>query len=223
MNNKFFDKLPDTFIIFDTEFTAWEGSQERKWKGVNEYRELVQISAIRVKKKGNTIAITKKLNLYALPRINPMLSDYFINLTGITQETLFKKAKPFKLAMKLFYRFCKNKDGEKYNLYSMGNDYDVIKENLKLNSINKKSRFYKWQKYFYDIRPFFSKLVNTKEYSSGTLYKAFDIVPRTDVDVHNASWDCLSLFLSLKKVIKIYNGSMLQTSEDSLHGLSDAR
>ena len=36
-NNKFFDKLPDTFIIFDTEFTAWEGSQERKWSGENEF------------------------------------------------------------------------------------------------------------------------------------------------------------------------------------------
>ena len=221
-NNKFFDKLPDTFIIFDTEFTAWEGSQEREWKGLNEYKELVQISAIRVKKKKNKIAITKKLNLYILPRINPMLSDYFINLTGITQETLFKKAKPFKMAMKLFYMFCKNKNGEKYNLYSMGNDYNVIKENLKLNSINRKSRFFRWEKYFYDIQPFFSKLVNTKEYSSGTLYKAFNIVPRTDVDVHNASWDCLSLFLSLKKVIKIYNnGSMLQTPEDSMHGLPD--
>ena len=146
-NNKFFDKLPDTFIIFDTEFTAWEGSQEREWKGLNEYKELVQISAIRVKKKKNKIAITKKLNLYILPRINPMLSDYFINLTGITQETLFKKAKPFKMAMKLFYMFCKNKNGEKYNLYSMGNDYDVIKENLKLNSINRKSRFFRWEKY----------------------------------------------------------------------------
>jgi len=108
-------------------------------------------------------------------------------------------------------------------MYSMGNDYPVIKENLKLNSINRKSRFYKWEKCFYDIQPFFSKIVNTKEYSSGTLYKAFDIVPRSDVDVHNASWDCLSLFLSLKKVIKIYNGSMLQTSEDSLYGLSDSR
>ena len=222
-NNKFFDKLPDTFIIFDTEFTAWEGSQERKWSGENEFRELVQISAIRVKKKGNTIAITKKLNLYILPQINPILSEYFTNLTGITQETLYKEAKPFKLAMKLFYMFCKNKDGEKYNMYSMGNDYDVIKENLKLNSINRKSRFYKWEKCFYDIQPFFSKIVNTKEYSSGTLYKAFDIVPRSDVDIHNASWDCLSLFLSLKKVIKIYNGSMLQTSEDSLYGLSDTR
>jgi inhibitor of KinA sporulation pathway (predicted exonuclease) len=203
MNNKFFDKLPDTFIIFDTEFTAWKGSQERKWSGENEFRELVQISAIRVKKKGNTIAITKKLNLYILPQINPILSEYFTNLTGINQETLYKEAKPFKLAMKLFYMFCKNKDGEKYNLYSMGNDYPVIKENLKLNSINRKARFYKWEKRFFDIQPFFSNLVNTKQYSSGTLYKAFDIVPRSEVDVHNASWDCLSLFLSLKKVISI--------------------
>ena len=86
-----------------------------------------------LKKKGNTIAITKKLNLYILPHINPILSEYFTNLTGITQETLYKEAKPFKLAMKLFYMFCKNKDGEKYNMYSMGNDYDVIKENLKLS------------------------------------------------------------------------------------------
>ena len=44
--------------------------------------------------------------------------------------------------------FCKNKDGKKYNMYSMGNDYPVIKENLKLNSINRKSRFYKWENDF---------------------------------------------------------------------------
>ena len=37
---KHFDKLPDTFIIFDTEFTAWEGSQERKWTGENEFRRI---------------------------------------------------------------------------------------------------------------------------------------------------------------------------------------
>ena len=35
--------------------------------------------------------------------------------------------------------------------------------------------------------------------------------------------DCLSLFISYKKVIMLYNGSMLQTSEDSLYGLSDSR
>ena len=144
----FYEKLPDTFIIFDTEFTAWEGSMERNWSGENEYKELIQISAFRIKKKGDTIGITKKINIYVLPRINRNLSDYFIKLTGITQEIIDKKGIPFKQAMAEFYRFCKNEKDEKYPLYSMGNDYDVIKENLKLNSINKRSRFYKWEKSF---------------------------------------------------------------------------
>uniref|UniRef100_A0A6C0CQQ1 Exonuclease domain-containing protein n=1 Tax=viral metagenome TaxID=1070528 RepID=A0A6C0CQQ1_9ZZZZ len=199
----FFEKLPETFIIFDTEFTAWEGSQERSWSSENEHRELVQISAFKIKKKGNNIAITKKLNIYILPRINRNLSDYFIQLTGITQETLEQKGVTFKKGMEIFYRFCKDRYEVKYPLYSMGNDYHVIKENLKLNSINKRSRFYKWEKKFHDITQFFSPYVQTNLYSSGTLYQAFKIVPNCKVDVHNASWDCLSLFLSLKKVISI--------------------
>jgi inhibitor of KinA sporulation pathway (predicted exonuclease) len=198
-----YENLPDTFIIFDTEFTAWEGSMEREWSGENEYTELVQISAFKIKKKGNNIAITKKLNIYILPRINRNLSNYFIELTGITQETIDKRGLPFKQAMAIFYRFCKDEKDEKYPLYSMGNDYHIIKENLRLNSINKKSRFYKWEKKFHDITPFFSPYIDTKLYSSGTLYRAFKIIPNSKVDVHNASWDCLSLFLSLKKVIRI--------------------
>jgi inhibitor of KinA sporulation pathway (predicted exonuclease) len=198
-----YENLPDTFIIFDTEFTAWEGSMEREWSGENEYTELVQISAFRIKKKDNNIAITKKLDIYILPRINRNLSNYFIELTGITQETIDKRGLPFKQAIAIFYRFCKNENDEKYPLYSMGNDYHIIKENLRLNSINKKSRFYKWEKKFHDITQFFSPYVDTKMYSSGTLYKAFKIIPNSKVDVHNASWDCMSLFLSLKKVIRI--------------------
>lgn len=200
---RLYENLPDTFIIFDTEFTAWEGSMEREWSGENEYTELVQISAFKIKKKGNNIAITKKLNIYILPRINRNLSNYFIELTGITQETIDKRGLPFKQAMAIFYRFCKDEKDEKYPLYSMGNDYHIIKENLRLNSINKKSRFYKWEKKFHDITPFFSPYVDTKLYSSGTLYRAFKIIPNSKVDVHNASWDCMSLFLSLKKVIRI--------------------
>ena len=53
--SKLFKSLPETFIIFDTEFTAWKGSQERDWSGENEERELVQIGALKVKKLKNTI------------------------------------------------------------------------------------------------------------------------------------------------------------------------
>ena len=105
----FFERLPDTFIIFDTEFTAWEGSMQRNWSGENEYKELVQISAFRIKKKGNNIAITKKLNIYVLPRINRNLSEYFIELTGITQEIIEKKVYLSKRQWPYFTDFAKMK------------------------------------------------------------------------------------------------------------------
>ena len=55
-----YDLLPEKFIIFDTEYTAWEGSQERNWSGDNEYMELVQIGALKVIKTPSTIKIVKK-------------------------------------------------------------------------------------------------------------------------------------------------------------------
>ena len=125
-----------------------KGSMERNWSGENEHRELVQISAIRVKKKGGSISITKKLNLYVKPLINKNLSEYFTKLTGISQDVLDDKALPFKQAIKIFYHFCKNNKNEKYNLYSMGNDYDVIKENLKIHSVNKKVVFISGKKIY---------------------------------------------------------------------------
>ena len=91
----FFDLLPEKFIIFDTEYTAWEGSQERNWSGVNEYMELVQIGALKVVKTSRTIKIVKKFNIYIKPKKNPELSEYFINLTGITQNMVDKKAITF--------------------------------------------------------------------------------------------------------------------------------
>jgi len=38
---------PDA-IVFDTEFTAWQGSMERHWSGPGEFREIVQIGGISV-------------------------------------------------------------------------------------------------------------------------------------------------------------------------------
>ena len=195
-----FDLLPEKFIIFDTEYTAWEGSQKRGWSGENEYMELVQIGALKVVKTSKTIKFVKKLNIYIKPKKNPELSEYFTNLTGITQNTLDKKGSTFNEAMKQFYNFCKTKNNIKLPMFSYGNDYDVMKYNLKLNSINKKSRFYKWEKKFYDIRPIFDFYVDTSKYSSGTIYKAFDIDSK-NANVHNALWDCKSIFYSLKHII----------------------
>ena len=123
-----------------------------------------------------------------------------VHLEDSTQNTLYKKGVTFNEAMKQFYNFCKTKNNIKLPMFSYGNDYGVIKYNLKLNSINKKSRFYKWEKKFYDIRPIFDFYVDTSKYSSGTIYKAFDIDSK-NANVHNALWDCKSIFYSLKHII----------------------
>ena len=193
----FFDLLPEKFIIFDTEYTAWEGSQERNWSGDYEYMELVQIGALKVVKTDTTIKVVKKFNIYVKPKKNPELSEYFINLTGITQNIVDKKGVTFNEAMKQFYNFCKTKNNVKLPMFSYGNDYNIIKYNLKLNSVNKKSRFYKWEKKFYDIRPIFDSYVDTSKYTSGTIHMAFGITKK-NIAIHNALWDCISIFLSLK-------------------------
>ena len=194
----FKDLLPETFIILDTEYTSWKGSQERNWSRKNEHKELVQISAIKIKKTKKTLKLVKKINIYVKPQINPQLSEYFINLTNISQETIDKKGISFNEAMKKIYDFCKNNKNEKYPILSYGNDYGVIKENLKLNKVNKTSRYYKWEDCFYDVSFFFDLFTDSSKYSSGTIYKAFNITPNEKASVHNALWDCISIYISLK-------------------------
>jgi len=41
--------LPTEIVVFDCEWTAWEGSLQRKWSGSGEHRELVQIGAAIIK------------------------------------------------------------------------------------------------------------------------------------------------------------------------------
>ena len=192
--------LPKEFIIFDTEFTAWKGSQERKWSGKNEYMELVQIGALKVEKKKDCLDIKEVFSIYTKPEINPILSQYFIDLTNISQETLDTQGFSFFKSIQLFYQFCKDNDGNKLPLYSYGNDYEIIEYNLNLKKNPKQSKFRTWEIFFYDIRDIFKNFVDVSKYSSGTLYKAFHIKPTSKTEVHNSLWDSRSLFLSLNKL-----------------------
>ena len=115
-----------SLILFDTEFTAWKGSQERNWSKPNEHREIIQISAYKIK----DFKIIDTLNIYIKPKINKTLSRYITKLTGITNYKINKSGISFKKAINKLYNFSKY-----YNLYSYGNDWCVIKENLKLNNI----------------------------------------------------------------------------------------
>lgn len=189
-------KLEEEFIIFDTEFTAWNGSQKRKWCFEWEHKELISISALKVKYVSNELLIIDKFNCLIKPIINPKLSDYIINLTGITQKNIDMKGINFKEFIKKFYEFSNN-----LNLYSYGNDYVEIEENLNLNLIKTK-KYYDWKNKFFDICVFLKKKsIDTTKYTCGTVYKHFNIKPEKEIKVHDAEWDTYSLYLTIKYII----------------------
>lgn len=180
------------FILFDIEYTAWEGSQQRNWSYDNEYKEIICISALKINNTNNKLEIIDKFNYYVKPKLNPILSNYIINLTGITQTIIDTEAYDFDIALEDFYIFCEN-----YNIYSYGNDYTEIKINLELNNITKSSKYYIWESQFYDIKPIFNIYnIDTSIYTSGSVYKSVGLKPN-NVKIHDAMWDTYSLFITL--------------------------
>ena len=71
------------FVAVDLKYTSWEGSLERGWSRPHEHREVVQIGAVRLD-AGNGFAEVDALDVLVRPQRNPVLSEYFVALTGIT-------------------------------------------------------------------------------------------------------------------------------------------
>jgi len=98
------DILPDgDFVIADLEYTAWEGAQRRDWSGPGEFREIVQIGAVRVSADGwrEDAAFAALVQ----PTLNPVLSGYFIDLTGITNDDIAREVVPVADALRAFHDF----------------------------------------------------------------------------------------------------------------------
>lgn len=117
-------------VVFDLEFTAWEGSMQRNWSGPGEHREVVELGAVRAR-TGQPLADAHQFSRLVLPRINPQLSDYFTDLTNISQAELDAGGQPFEEVLHDFLRFANGAD-----LYcSYGDDAAVLAENCQLSSI----------------------------------------------------------------------------------------
>jgi inhibitor of KinA sporulation pathway (predicted exonuclease) len=116
-------------VLFDLEFTAWEGSMARGWSLPGEHREVVQIGAVRL--DGRTLQETATLDLLIRPRINPVLSDYFAALTGITNAELDRRGQDFAPAYGAFLTFV----GEA-PVGCFGRDDRILMENLALYELH---------------------------------------------------------------------------------------
>ncbi len=114
----------DIIVVFDTEYTAWKGSRERNWCYPGQYREIVQIGAVKLDVRRGLEEIDS-FERIARPRFNPTLSEYFIELTGITQERLDREGADFAEVLRDFVEFA----GPGTIIYSNGGDEKNLYEN----------------------------------------------------------------------------------------------
>lgn len=117
---------PSALVVYDTEYTAWKGSQEREWGNADEHREIVQIGAVKVLPRDGFVEVGSFSQLVK-PRKNNKLSQYFKELTGIEQEDVDRQGIDILAALQLFFDFV----GHDLAL-SNGGDHTVFEENVSL-------------------------------------------------------------------------------------------
>lgn len=128
--------LPEKIVLFDLECTTWEGAAARNWSGPGEHRELVQLGAALVETESFTELASVKYCVK--PLINPVLSQYFVDLTHITQEMVDRYGIDFPTFLHDFHAWCLD-----YELYCFDSrvdgsrlfDRDVLVENCDLYGI----------------------------------------------------------------------------------------
>jgi inhibitor of KinA sporulation pathway (predicted exonuclease) len=115
-------------IVFDLEFTAWSGSLESRWLRPGEFKEVVQIGAIKVDAESwDEIA---PFDALVRPRINPTITAYLETLTGITNAAIAARGTDFLPAYQSFVAFA---DGAP--IIAFGRDDLVLTSNLRLYGI----------------------------------------------------------------------------------------
>lgn len=92
-------------IIADLEYTSWEGALAGGWSAPGQFREIVQIGAVRVD-AGDGFAERAHFSVLVCPTINPELSDYFTALTGITNDAIARDGMRLENALAAFADFA---------------------------------------------------------------------------------------------------------------------
>ncbi len=138
--------------VFDLEYTTWEGTNARRWSGQGEYFEVVQIGAIILELEPNLTEVAA-FEVLTRPEFNPVLSEYFTELTGITNADLDTGAVSFGAGFDQFVQFCAGTNRVVCN----GWDYRALHDNCTWRGVD-------WPfdaGSFGNLRPLFEKRVGT--------------------------------------------------------------
>ena len=112
-------------VVFDLEFTAWEGSLESRWTRPGELTEVVQIGAVKL--DAASLKEVGSFDMLVKPRVNPVLSDYLAALTGISNEDMARRGVDFTIAYRAFLDFV-----DAAPVFAHGRDDLILAGNLKL-------------------------------------------------------------------------------------------
>ena len=193
-----------SFIIFDTEYTTWPGCQEHGWHGYQK-REIVQLAALKV---SDNLDVLDTLNLLCRPVVNPVLSDYFIGLTGITNEQVQKKGITFDEAYRKFQDFV-GKDACVSHSYGKPwedwSDGYIIEENLRLNQIHIDNPLPYYNIADWLLRQYQKSGIQHHPKSSGQIAKTLGIdyqIKELGLDEHNALYDVYSILTGMRYFFK---------------------
>lgn len=111
-------------VVFDLEFTAWEGSWDSGWDKPGEFRELLQIGAVKVDR---SFAPIVEFEVIVRPRLNPILSPYIQTLTGLSNADVQARGVDYVEAWNAFVGFA---DG--LPIFSFGRDDLIFADNVRL-------------------------------------------------------------------------------------------
>ena len=91
-------------VIYDTEFTSWPQALETGWRSPNQHREIFQFGALKIH-LGENWRVVDEICLLIRPTINPILSDYVCQLTGVSNN-MMSQAFSVRMAFELLQEFC---------------------------------------------------------------------------------------------------------------------
>ena len=191
-------------IIFDTEYL----SLSKKYSDIKNlikfkeklFPEIIQISFLKCSNiylKNNQ----KKLNIFI--KIKQKIPKRITKLTNISSNILQKKGHYFKETMNLIDKFIDKKS----ILLANGNDIEILKLNIRFNNFKRGTKklvnYVNYNKFLSKIDK--KKNTDIRYYDTENLNKIFKF--KINFHLHNASNDCVVIYKSLRKLIKIYGKS----------------
>ena len=182
--------------IFDTEYL----SLSKRYSDLRNlikfkkklFPEIIQISFL---KCSNIYLKNKQKKLNIFIKIKQKIPKRITKLTNITSNILQKKGHCFKESMNLIDKFIDKKS----ILLANGDDIEILKLNIRFNNFKRGTK--KLVNYV-NYRKILNKINKKKNYDTENLNKIFKF--KINFHLHNASNDCIVIYKSLRKLIKIY-------------------